>query len=87
MPLGIITNVLAVILGGLLGGTLGDRISEQLKKNMTTVIGIASFCIGIYFTVKLNTLAVVLLSLIFGTLIGELLHLEDRISAGFSRLN
>lgn len=87
MPIGIITNVLAVFLGGMLGGIIGNRIPERVKESLTLICGFSSLAIGIVLTMRVSTLGVVTLALIFGTIVGELLRLEDRVKNGFATLN
>lgn len=87
VPYGIIVNVLGVFLGGMLGGTIGDKIPQRVKESLTLISAFASMAIGILLTVKIHAMGAVCLALLLGTLIGELLHLEDHVKSGFSRLN
>lgn len=87
MPVGIITNIFAVFLGGILGGVIGNRIPERVKESLTLICGFSSLAIGIVLTMRVSTLGVVTLALIFGTVVGELLRLEDRVKNGFAALN
>lgn len=87
MPIGVLTDNLMVILGGLLGGLLGPRISENLKKNLNQLFGFCAIGIGITLVVKVNALGAVVLSMILGTLLGSVLHLEQRVQNVFAKLN
>lgn len=42
MPIGVITNVLAVIIGGIVGTAVGPRISERFKNSLNTIFGICA---------------------------------------------
>ena len=42
MPIGVLTDNMAVLLGGLLGGFLGSRLSENIKQNLNQVFGFAA---------------------------------------------
>jgi len=86
MPVGIMSNVAAVLAGGLLGGTFGKHLTEDFKKSLTVVFGFSSIAIGIPLIAKVNILALVVLSLILGTAVGTLLSLEKRIRGFFSAL-
>ncbi|HWQ10106.1 MAG TPA: DUF554 domain-containing protein, partial [Holophaga sp.] len=55
------------------------RISENLRVKMPLVFGVSSMGLGIAMIVKVKYLPAVILTLLLGTLIGELLHLEDAI--------
>ena len=48
MPIGVITNVVAVIIGGLIGTAVGPRISERFKNGLNTIFGICASGTGIY---------------------------------------
>jgi hypothetical protein len=87
LPYGIIANVCAVFIGGMLGGLLGDRIPQRIKESLTLICAFSSMAIGILLTIRVNTMGVVCLALLLGTLIGELLHLEEHVKSGFSKLN
>ncbi len=87
MPLGVLTDNLMVALGGILGGILKSRISDKLKENLNLAFGVAALGIGITLVVKVNLLGAVVLSLVFGVLIGSVLNLEEKIQAFFAKLN
>ena len=80
MPIGIITNVLSVLFGGLVGGLLSRRIPRKIKEALPLIFGFSSMMIGISLIVKLERLPAVMLSLILGTLVGELLDVEARVT-------
>lgn len=82
MPLGVIVNVLAVVIGGLLGTVIGPKLSQRLKDTLYLVFGISSMGIGITSVVKMQNMPAVILAFIVGTIIGVVLHLQDRIQRG-----
>jgi hypothetical protein len=84
MPIGVIVNSGAVLLGGLLGALLGERIPESLRTSLPLTLGAASMGMGVSYIMKLNTLPVVILALILGSVIGELVQLETAIG-GWAR--
>ena len=69
--------------GGLLGTVLGSRFTPALREKLTMVLGFASVAIGINSIVKANQMTPVVIAVIFGTLLGELLHLEEHITHVF----
>ena len=87
MPIGIIINGCSVILGGILGCVLGKRLGSQLQNKLQMVFAVCSMSMGIGTIVLMQNIPAVVFSVIFGTMIGHLIHLEDnvnRASAGFS---
>lgn len=85
MPIGIITNAAMIVLGSLLGVAFRRYIPAHMISALTTVFGFCGTAIGIFLAIKLSTLPAVVLALILGTIIGELLQLEKRITI-FSQL-
>lgn len=86
MPVGLITDVCALLIGGLLGNVVGKRLSEELKHSLNNIFGFCAIAIGIRLIVKMNSLSAVVLSVVFGTILGNLLHLEDRVNSAIRGL-
>ena len=82
MPIGVITNVLAMVLGGLLGSVIGGKLSESLKANMTATFGVCAMSIGISSIVLMKNMPAVIFSVIVGTLVGNLLDIDGLIRRG-----
>lgn len=78
--LGPLLNSSAVVVGASSGALLGDRIAEPFRERMTQLFGIVSMGLGLAMVPKYHSLPAVMLSLILGTLCGELLHLEEGIA-------
>jgi len=78
--IGPFVNGASVITGSVSGAFLGTRISENLRTKMPLCFGLASMGLGIAMVVKVKYLPAVILALLVGTMIGELLHLEDGIT-------
>ena len=81
MPIGIITNVAAVLVGGILGCLIGNRVPERWKSLLNNLLGIAATTMGIVLILRVSALSAVVLSLIVGGIIGEALQLEQRINS------
>lgn len=79
MPIGVIVDSLAVLFGGLIGAFLAEKVPERLRVALPLTFGAASMGMGINYIVKMNTLPVVILSLVLGSAIGELINLEKGI--------
>lgn len=86
MPIGLITDVCALLIGGLLGNVIGKRLSEAMKNALNNTFGICAMAIGIGLIVKMNSLSAVVLAAVLGTIIGEAFHLEDRVNRGVARI-
>ena len=90
--LGTFYNALGVVFGGLLGLLIGQRLSEDFHETLLKVTGVAVFVLGIAGTLKKMLVVhgshveshgsmMLILSLVIGTVIGELLKIEE----GFDR--
>ena len=86
MPYGIITNCIAVFLGGILGAFLKNHFPQKLKDALPNIFGLSAITMGISLIIMLKSLSAVVLALIVGTVIGELLNLEDNLLKGLHRL-
>lgn len=72
-------NAAAVATGALAGAALGHRLPDRLRSRLPPVFGIAALGLGVVLTVRLRTLPAVVLALLAGTILGELLRLEERL--------
>lgn len=79
MPVGVVTNVIAVILGGILGNFLGPRLSENFKENLNTVFGACAMLMGVVSIVQIRNLPPVVFATIAGTIVGLGIRLGERI--------
>lgn len=88
--LGTIINVCCIVGGGLVGYGVGHRLTEPMKETVLTMTGVGIFVLGLGGTLSqmlvltdghLSTTGTLMLviSLALGAIIGEALHMEDRI--------
>ncbi|MBU5211461.1 DUF554 domain-containing protein [Heyndrickxia oleronia] len=77
--LGTIVNALCIIIGSLLGKLL-HRIPEKMKGTVMHAIGLAVIVLGLQMGIKSEHFLIVILSLVFGAIIGEELALEDKLN-------
>lgn len=86
--LGTFYNALGVVFGGLLGLLIGQRLSEDFHEALLKVTGVAVFVLGIAGTfekmlvvhgshVESHGSMMLILSLVLGTVLGELLKIEE----------
>lgn len=80
MPIGIIVNGCSVILGGILGCILGKNLDDALQDKLQMVFAVCSMSMGIAAIVLMQNIPAVIFSVIFGTVIGHLCHLEESIN-------
>ncbi|MBQ3284181.1 MAG: DUF554 domain-containing protein [Ruminococcus sp.] len=76
-PIGIAANVAAVILGGLAGAAVKKYLPARVVEMLYMSFGFCALCIGVVSVVKLHSLTVVILSVLFGGVIGELCHIDS----------
>ncbi len=74
---GTIINFAAVILGSLIGLVAGKRIPEKTKQSLVSVLGLFTIAYGIFIFGQTNNLLIPLFSLVLGTILGELLKIEE----------
>lgn len=75
--LAVAVNALAVIVGSILGALFGKRLKEEYTKTIVACMGICTMVIGITGAIATSNIIIVLLCLIVGTVLGELLKLEQ----------
>lgn len=77
--LGTIVNALLIIIGTLLGKFL-HRIPERMKGTVMQAIGLAVMVLGLQMGFKSSNFLIVILSLVFGTVIGEYFDLDRKLN-------
>ena len=94
---GTIVNTIGVIIGGLIGILLGKAIPEKLSSRLMQALGLCTLLIGLTGTVKDITfnndqtvysqnIILIIISMVIGTLIGELLDLDKLLNDLGNRL-
>lgn len=73
-------NGSAVVIGGMAGAIISSRLPERLRTSMPLIFGAASLCMGIVLVTSVSHMPVMVLSVLLGTLVGELCYLEKGIS-------
>ncbi|WP_252244246.1 MULTISPECIES: DUF554 domain-containing protein [unclassified Clostridium] len=86
MPIGVFLDSLAVLIGGLCGAKFKHKIPQSINYPLTIIFGISAIVIGIVSCIKLKSLPAVILSLILGTLIGELMDLDTKVKNLFKKV-
>jgi len=83
---GTLVNILAVIIGCLLGKWAGRLLSNRTRETLMIGLGLAVLLIGLQLALQSKQLMVVIGSLIFGGLLGDLIGIERRLEEFGNRL-
>lgn len=86
MPIGLTVNCIAVLLGGVLGAIFKNYFPKRLKSALPNIFGLSAITMGVYFIIRLESLSAVVLAVILGTVVGELLGLEENLLTGLRNL-
>jgi len=73
--LGTLVNAAAIVAGGLLGRLL-TRIPESIRQTVMQGIGLAVILLGLQMGLETKNFLIVIISIVAGTIIGELLGVE-----------
>ena len=75
-----IINAILIIIGGTAGTFFGNKISEKYTKGIMTVMGLVTMAIGIQNAAGMTNTLMTVVCLVFGTVIGTALRLDDKIN-------
>ena len=78
---GVWANVVAVIAGGLIGSRLKGGIPKRFSDSINMGLALCVMLIGISGAIQTQNVMLVIISIVLGTVIGELLRIEDRLDA------
>lgn len=76
--IGNIVNFLAIIVGSILGLLVGDRFSEKAKETGLQGMGLVVIVLGISMALETEYILIMILSIAFGGVIGEILDIEGK---------
>lgn len=92
MLTGTLINAAAIVIASLAGILIGSRIGEEVRKSIMNVLGIAVMLIGISMGLKTENVLIPTLSVVAGTIVGEMVGIErwlenlgDRVERRFGR--
>ena len=74
-----VINAGLVLIGSILGLLLRGRLNEQLSLSLTRALALCVMLIGIQSAIGSQNLLCVIICMVVGTLLGEWLHIEDRL--------
>ncbi|MDF7666333.1 DUF554 domain-containing protein [Orbaceae bacterium ESL0727] len=80
MMTGTIINSAAIVIGGILGAAFGKYIPARVREALPMTFGCVSLGIGVALIIKVHSIPAVVLSLLLGSLLGELFQIEKGIA-------
>lgn len=83
---GAIVNGVAIIIGGIIGVFLRSGLPERLANSLMSALGLCVFYIGISGLFSGDNMMSIILSMVFGTLLGEGFDLNRKVNAFGNRL-
>ncbi len=75
---GAIVNALAILVVGLIGNLIRNRVPERLTSGIMKAVGLAVLYIGISGVLKNENVMLLVISMVIGTLIGELIDIDKQ---------
>lgn len=75
--LGVWVNFATVVAGGLVGTLLRGGIKEKYRRTINAGLALCVMLIGMSGALKTENTLLVIVSIVVGTVLGELLHIED----------
>jgi uncharacterized membrane protein YqgA involved in biofilm formation len=86
MPIGSFVNAATVVTGSLIGMLVRDRLSENIKAIIFQAVGLATLVLGVQMALQVEDFLILIFSLIFGGILGELVRLDTRMENAGDRL-
>ncbi|HOK18525.1 MAG TPA: DUF554 domain-containing protein [Caldisericia bacterium] len=74
---GTFVNIITVIVGSFIGILIGTKFPENIKKIAFDGVGLSSLALGIMLALKTDNIIIMVFSILFGAIIGELLKIEE----------
>ena len=82
MPIGSIVNAATVIVGSILGMLVRQRMPERIRGIIFQAVGLATLVLGMQMALQVEgDFLILIFSLIFGGIVGEVLKLDVRMDA------
>ena len=77
--LSVFVNTLTVLAGSLIGILFRNHIKESLRESIMKALGLCTILIGVMSAIETKELLCLIICMVLGTLIGELLRIDDGI--------
>ena len=79
--LGTLINTFTVLGGGAFGLMIGHRVPERMRVTVVQIIGLVTIALGLSDVMKTHNIVFPLVGMVLGGLIGEMIRVEDRLTA------
>lgn len=79
--LGTVVNVLTIVFGSIIGYFMRNGIKEEYKRTIMDGLGLAVLVIGISGSVKTENMIIVIVSIVIGSIIGEIIGIEKKLDS------
>ncbi len=76
MPIGTLVNVLTVAVGSTIGLLLRKNFPKNIQSIIFECVGLATLVLGMQMALQVENFLILIFSLIFGGILGELVHLQ-----------
>lgn len=87
MPgLGTVINIVTVIIGSGLGLLLRSRLSDVYRSIILQGVGILTLVIGMQMALKTSNILILLISVIFGGILGQVIGIEEKLDTLADRI-
>ncbi len=86
IPVGPIINACAIIAGSLLGMALQKRFPERIRAIVFQGLGLCVLLVGFQMAFKVQSILMLIFSVLIGGILGELMHLEEYFESLAGRL-
>jgi len=83
---GTIVNAVAILVGSAIGLAAGSRLPERLQRIITTGLGLSTLLIGTQMALKVQSILVVIGSMVIGGVVGEWVNIEGALERAGERL-
>ncbi len=77
--LGTVVNAVGIVVGGVIGTNIGHCIKDKYKERIMQCMGLCVVLLGTQMALQTEKMLIVLGSMVLGTIMGEVLRIEDRL--------
>ncbi len=84
--MGTVINASLVFAASLLGYVLGRRVDEDVRERIMRVLGLAIMFVGVKMAFETKNPVLIIASIVVGTILGELLRIEDALESIAARI-
>jgi uncharacterized protein len=79
--LGTVINVIAIVAGTVAGLLVGPRLPDRMRETILHAVGLVVVAIGLSQVIASDNIVFPLVAVVMGTILGELLRIEDRLES------